>query len=55
MADAANKLILIHYHEIGLKGKNRGRFEQQLLTNINRALKNIPRGPAKRLTGRMIL
>ena len=55
MADASNKLILIHYHEIGLKGKNRGRFEQQLLTNINRALKDVPRGSAKRLTGRMIL
>lgn len=49
------RLFLIHYHEIGLKGKNRGRFEQRLQRNIDRALKNVPRGAVKRLPGRMIL
>lgn len=48
-------VILIHYHEIGLKGRNRGRFERQLLTNITRALKGLPRGAVRRLSGRIIL
>ncbi|MCZ6635322.1 MAG: tRNA 4-thiouridine(8) synthase ThiI [bacterium] len=54
MNDTEN-LILIHYHEIGLKGKNRGRFERQLQSNINRALKGLSRGPVQRLYGRIIL
>ncbi len=49
------RVVLIHYHEIGLKGKNRGRFEQQLLTNISRALKGLPHGAVRRLSGRIIL
>ncbi|MBT3602293.1 MAG: tRNA 4-thiouridine(8) synthase ThiI, partial [Candidatus Latescibacteria bacterium] len=48
-------LFLIHYHEIGLKGKNRGRFEQRLQRNIDRSLKAVPRGAVRRLQGRMIL
>ena len=47
--------ILIHYHEIGLKGKNRGTFERRLMTNINRALKGVPCGKVQRLSGRMML
>lgn len=31
-------LMLIHYGEIGLKGKNRGAFEDRLLSNIRKAL-----------------
>lgn len=50
-----DRFILIHYHEIGLKGKNRGRFERLLMTNINRALKGLPRGNVQRLSGRMML
>lgn len=49
------RLFLIHYHEIGLKGKNRIKFEQRLQRNIDRALKGVPRGPVKRLQGRMFL
>ncbi len=49
------RVVLIHYHEIGLKGRNRGRFEQQLLTNIARALKGLPHGAARRLSGRITL
>lgn len=49
------RVVLIHYHEIGLKGRNRGRFEQQLLTNIARALKGLPRGAVRRLSGRIVL
>ncbi|MGH9034633.1 MAG: hypothetical protein ACRD0O_02630, partial [Acidimicrobiia bacterium] len=31
-------LLLLHYHEIGLKGRNRPRFERQLTHNLERAL-----------------
>ncbi len=55
MDAVTERVILIHYHEIGLKGKNRGRFEQQLLTNIARALKGLPHGAVRRLSGRIIL
>lgn len=50
-----DRFMLIHYHEIGLKGKNRGRFERRLMTNIDRALKGLPRGNVQRLSGRMML
>ena len=35
----AGRVCLVHYHEIGLKGKNRATFERQLITNLKRALK----------------
>lgn len=50
-----DRFILIHYHEIGLKGKNRGKFERHLMTNITRALKDVPCGKLERLSGRMML
>ena len=34
--------ILIHYHEISLKGKNRSWFESQLIKNIKRQLFGLP-------------
>ena len=33
------RVCLVHYHEIGLKGKNRATFERQLIVNLKRALK----------------
>lgn len=33
------RVCIVHYHEIGLKGKNRSTFERQLITNLKRALK----------------
>lgn len=35
----SSHVCLVHYHEIGLKGKNRSTFERQLITNLKRALK----------------
>ena len=32
------RLCLVHYHEIGLKGKNRSTFENLLVTKLDRAL-----------------
>ena len=49
------RLFLIHYHEIGLKGKNRTRFEQRLQRNVDRSLKGVPHGPVRRMFGRMTL
>lgn len=34
-----SRICLVHYHEIGLKGKNRLRFERQLIVNLERVLK----------------
>ena len=34
--------ILIHYHEIALKGKNRSWFERRLIKNIKRQLSGLP-------------
>ena len=36
------RICLVHYHEIGLKGKNRSTFENQLVTNLHRALRDFP-------------
>ena len=47
--------MLIRYGEIALKGKNRGKFEWQLMTNISRALKGVPCGSVQCLGKRMIL
>ncbi len=54
MGEAQN-LYLIHYHEIGLKGRNRGRFENQLIRNIQRSLKGVPIGPVRRISGRLLV
>ena len=34
--------ILIHYHEISLKGKNRSWFERRLINNIKCQLSGLP-------------
>ena len=55
MSISADRLILIHYHEVGLKGKNRGRFENKLMGNIARSLRGIDHGPVRRIYGRLLL
>lgn len=47
--------IVIHYAEIGIKGKNRGVFENRLLRNIRRALESLEYGSVKRVPGRLLL
>ena len=39
---AEDYCIIIHYHEISLKGKNRSWFERQLINNIKRQLSGLP-------------
>ena len=55
METPLERLVLIHYHEIGLKGGNRSRFEERLRLNIEKALKGIPRGTVRRIFGRILL
>ncbi|MBI4531478.1 MAG: tRNA 4-thiouridine(8) synthase ThiI [Candidatus Latescibacteria bacterium] len=50
-----NRLIIIHYHEIGLKGGNRAWFERHLLRNVEHALKGLPHGGVRRISGRLLL
>ncbi len=45
------RLCLVHYHEIGLKGKNRSTFENQLVTNLHRALRGMGVASISRISG----
>ncbi len=49
------RLCLVHYHEIGLKGKNRSTFENQLVTNLHRALKAFPVSRIARISGYVVV
>ena len=48
-------VIIVHYHELSLKGKNRNWFEKTLLKNIKLHLYNLPFTNISRLSGRMII
>lgn len=45
------RLCLVHYHEIGLKGRNRSTFENQLVTNLHRALRGRGVSSISRISG----
>jgi thiamine biosynthesis protein ThiI len=47
--------IVVHYDEIGLKGKNRPRFEYQLMKNIKQALDGLGSVHTERLYGRILV
>lgn len=49
------RLCLVHYHEIGLKGKNRSTFENQLVTNIHRALRPFEVAGIARISGYVVV
>lgn len=57
MADDFQNIILVHYHEIGLKGKNRSYFEKRLVDNIRDCLhfQNITNFEIKRISGRILI
>ena len=49
-------VLLVHYHELGLKGRNRPRFERQLIRNIADALKTSGLSlEVKRTSGRILV
>ncbi|MBR2682156.1 MAG: tRNA 4-thiouridine(8) synthase ThiI [Atopobiaceae bacterium] len=50
-----NRVCLVHYHEIGLKGKNRSTFENQLVTNLHRALRAYDLDEIKRVSGHVLV
>ncbi len=47
--------IVVHYAEIGLKGRNRPRFEQLLRANVERALAPLGKTRISRLYGRLLV
>jgi thiamine biosynthesis protein ThiI len=47
------RTAIVHYHELALKGRNRDSFEQQLITNIARALKGLGTKRVERLRSRI--
>lgn len=49
------RVCLVHYHEIGLKGKNRSTFENRLLANLNHALKGEGIRKARRISGHLLV
>ena len=49
------RLCLVHYHEIGLKGKNRSTFENQLVTNLHRALRPFDVTNVARVSGHIVV
>lgn len=47
--------IVVHYAEVGLKGENRGQFENQLRRNIHRALAPVGIKSVERSFGRLLV
>ena len=47
------RICLVHYHEIGLKGRNRSTFEQRLLKNMHALLDGFPVVTIHRIAGRL--
>jgi len=48
-------VIIVHFHELSLKGKNRSWFEKILLKNIKRHLSNLPYKRTRILFGRIVI
>ncbi|OFK24635.1 tRNA uracil 4-sulfurtransferase ThiI [Olsenella sp. HMSC062G07] len=51
----SSRVCLVHYHEIGLKGKNRSAFENQLVTNLRKALQAFPVKDVRRISGHLLV
>lgn len=49
------RVILVHYHEIGLKGHNRSTFEKRLQRNLEALLCDSPIVTIHRISGRLIV
>ena len=55
MSDTFQRVVLVHYHEIGLKGHNRGRFEQRLVDNIKKLTTEYSIVKCERVSGRIVV
>lgn len=51
----ASRVCLVHYHEIGLKGKNRARFERILMDNLKAALAAFSVSTITRISGHILV
>ena len=47
------RICLVHYHEIGLKGHNRSTFEMRLLKNLEALLSDFDVVTIHRISGRL--
>ena len=48
-------VCLVHYHEVGLKGRNRASFENQLVANLRHALRPHPIARIRRISGHLLV
>ena len=55
LAPAFMSGVVVHYHEIGLKGRNRGFFERRLVRNIEGSLVGCEHEGVEVLTGRLVV
>ncbi|MGI6221522.1 MAG: tRNA uracil 4-sulfurtransferase ThiI [Coriobacteriales bacterium] len=51
----ARPVFLVHYHEIGLKGRNRSTFEHQFIRNIEFACEGLPVDKVSKISGRILV
>ncbi|MFQ6042369.1 MAG: tRNA uracil 4-sulfurtransferase ThiI [Candidatus Poribacteria bacterium] len=49
------KVFIVHYSEIGLKGKNRAFFEKSLINNLRKALRGTGYANVQRISGRLLV
>ncbi len=55
MANQYQRICLLHYHEIGLKGHNRTSFENRLVKNAEAILAGKPFVTMRRISGRILV
>jgi thiamine biosynthesis protein ThiI len=56
MTSISKPTCIVHYHELGLKGHNRPRFERQLINNIVRTLApNYAHAKVSKISGRLLI
>lgn len=49
------RICLVHYHEVGLKGRNRASFEHRLLSNMEAALVAFDTKEICRISGHLLV
>jgi thiamine biosynthesis protein ThiI len=49
------RVALVHYHEIGLKGRNRSPFERRLAANLRSAVEGLTDKPPYRVASRLLV
>ena len=49
------KVFIVHYSEIGVKGKNRAFFEKSLVNNVRKSLWGTGYGNVRRISGRLLI